>query len=56
MRGLETIVNCAAVLAGPTAGVLIKGGLPNRFEATAFQAVGLAVLSIGTGGARSGLF
>lgn len=55
MHGLGTIVNCAAVLAGSTAGILIKGGLPKRFEETIFQAVGLAVIFIGTGGALSGL-
>ena len=55
MHGLGTIVNCAAVLAGSLAGILIKGGLPKRFETTIFQAVGLAVVFIGLGGALSGL-
>ena len=55
MHGLGTIVNCAAVLAGSAAGILIKGGLPKRFEETIFQAVALAVLFIGMGGALSGL-
>ena len=55
MHGLGTIVNCAAVLAGSMAGILIKGGLPKRFEKTVFQAVGLAVVFIGLGGALSGL-
>lgn len=55
MHGLGTIVNCAAVLAGSAVGVLLKSGLPKRFEKTIFQAVGLAVLFIGLGGALSGL-
>ena len=55
MHGLGTIVNCAAVLVGSLAGILIRGGLPKRFEETIFQAVGLAVVFIGLGGALSGL-
>lgn len=55
MHGLGTIVNCAAVLVGSLVGILIKGGLPKRFEETVFQAVGLAVVFIGLGGALSGL-
>ena len=55
MHGLGTIVNCAAVVAGSLVGLLIKGGLPKRFEETIFQAVGLAVVFIGLGGALSGL-
>ncbi len=55
MHGLGTIVNCAAVIVGSAIGILIKGGLPKRFEDTIFSAVGLAVMFIGLGGALSGL-
>ena len=55
MHGLGTLVNCAAILAGSLVGLLIRGGLPKRFEETIFQAVGLAVVFIGLGGALSGL-
>ena len=55
MHGLGTIINCATVLVGSLIGILIKGGLPKRFEATIFSSVGLAVMFIGLGGALSGL-
>ena len=55
MHGLGTIINCAAVLVGSLIGILIKGGLPKRFEETIFSSVGLAVMFIGLGGALSGL-
>lgn len=55
MHGLGTIVNCITVLLGSIIGLLIKGGLPKRFENTIFSAVGLAVMFIGLGGALSGL-
>ena len=55
MHGLGTLVNCAAILAGSLVGLLIRGALPKRFEETIFQAVGLAVVFIGLGGALSGL-
>lgn len=55
MTGLGTIVNCLAIIAGATLGVLAKGGLPKRFEETVLSAVGLAVTFIGLGGALAGL-
>lgn len=55
MHGLGTVINCAAVIVGSLLGILIKGGLPKRFEDTIFSAVGLAVMFIGLGGAVSGL-
>ena len=55
MHGLGTIINCATVLVGSLIGILIKGGLPKRFEETIFSSVGLAVMFIGLGGALSGL-
>ena len=54
MHGLGTIVNCLTIIIGSTVGILIKGGLPKRFEETIFSAVGLAVMFIGLGGALSG--
>ncbi len=54
MHGLGTIVNCLTIIIGSTIGILIKGGLPKRFEETIFSAVGLAVMFIGLGGALSG--
>jgi uncharacterized membrane protein YqgA involved in biofilm formation len=54
MHGLGTIVNCLAVIAGAAVGLLIKGGLPRRFEETVLSAVGMAVIFIGLGGALSG--
>lgn len=54
MHGLGTIVNAAAIIIGGTVGILIKGGLPKRFEETIFSAVGLAVAFIGLGGALAG--
>jgi uncharacterized membrane protein YqgA involved in biofilm formation len=54
MHGLGTIVNTLTILVGSTVGILIKGGLPKRFEETIFSAVGLAVMFIGLGGALSG--
>ena len=55
MIGLGTIVNCGAIIAGTTLGVLLKGGLPRRFEATIMQALGLCTFFIGIGGAIAGL-
>lgn len=55
MHGIGTLVNCAAIIVGSLIGMLIKGGLPKRFEETVFSGVGLAVMFIGLGGALSGL-
>lgn len=54
MQGLGTIVNCSAIIIGSLLGILIKGGLPKRFEETIFSAVGLSVIFIGLGGALAG--
>ena len=51
MTGLGTIINVAAVLLGSMLGLAIKGGLPQRFEHTVTQAVGLSTLFIGLSGA-----
>ncbi|MDO4269861.1 MAG: DUF554 domain-containing protein [Eubacteriales bacterium] len=55
MIGLGTIVNVGTVLAGTTVGLLLKNGLPKRFERTISQALGLCTFFIGIGGAVSGL-
>ena len=55
MIGLGTIINCGSVLAGASAGMLLKNGLSKRFESIILSAVGLAVMFIGLGGAMSGL-
>ncbi|MCI7125008.1 MAG: DUF554 domain-containing protein [Agathobaculum sp.] len=55
MVGLGTIVNIGTVLAGTTVGLLLKNGLPGRFERTITQALGLCTFFIGIGGAVSGL-
>lgn len=55
MIGLGTIVNVVAVLIGATIGLVIKGGLPSRFEKTVMTAIGLATLFIGINGTLSGM-
>ena len=41
MIGLGTIVNVGTVLIGTTIGILLKNGLPKRFEKTVMQGLGL---------------
>ncbi len=55
MTGIGTLVNVATVTAGTTAGLLLKNGLPERFEQTIKQALGLCTFFIGAGGAICGL-
>lgn len=55
MTGLGTVVNVAAILAGATVGMLIKGGLPRRFQDTVTSAIGLCTMFIGISGALAGL-
>ena len=55
MIGLGTIINCGSVLAGASAGMLLKNGLSKRFEDTIMQGIGLCTMFIGIGGAVSGL-
>ena len=54
MIGLGTIINCGSVLAGASAGMLLKNGLSKRFEDTIMQGIGLCTMFIGIGGALSG--
>ena len=53
MIGLGTIINCGSVLAGASAGMLLKNGLSKRFEDTIMQGIGLCTMFIGIGGAMS---
>lgn len=55
MTGIGTIVNSAAIIAGGTAGTLLKSGLPERFRETIMQAMGLSVLIIGLSGCLQGI-
>lgn len=55
MKGLGTIVNVAAVIAGSGIGLLIKNGLRQRFQDILMQACGIATIFIGIGGALTGL-
>jgi uncharacterized membrane protein YqgA involved in biofilm formation len=56
MVGLGTLVNMAAIVIGATIGIIIKGGLKQRFKDTVMNALGLAVMFIGISGALQGLF
>lgn len=44
---IGTIVNTAAVIAGGTAGLLLKKSMPERIKTIYFQAIGLFTLAIG---------
>lgn len=55
MIGLGTLANCGMVAAGTTLGLLLKGGLPKRFEKTILSALGLCAFFIGLGGTLSQL-
>jgi uncharacterized membrane protein YqgA involved in biofilm formation len=56
MIGLGTIVNVAAIITGSFIGILIKGGLKQRFQETIMNALGLAVMFIGLSGALKGIY
>lgn len=45
---LGTIVNVLSIVAGSIVGVILKKGIPDRVKATLMQAMGMAVLIIGT--------
>jgi len=46
-----TIVNTLAIIAGSFIGVVLKGGIPKKYNITVMQAVSLAVILIGVQGA-----
>lgn len=56
MKGLGTIVNVLAILAGGGLGLLFRGGLKERFRETMMQACGLATMFIGMAGAFEMIF
>jgi len=56
MRGLGTIVNMLAIIAGGGLGLWIKGGLKQKIQDTLMQACGLATIFIGVEGTLSGMF
>ncbi len=56
MIGLGTLANMAAILIGSTIGLILQGGLKQRFQSTIMNALGLAVMFVGISGALQGLF
>lgn len=55
MIGLGTIANIGAIILGVIIGGIIKGGIPERFEKTIMNAIGLATFFIGITGALQGM-
>lgn len=53
MRGLGSIVNALAIVAGGLLGVVFKNGLKKRYQDILMSALGLATMFIGAGGAMS---
>jgi len=48
---LGTIVNAVAIFIGSLMGLVLKGGIPEKYRITVMQAIGLAVILIGLKGA-----
>jgi hypothetical protein len=48
---IGTIINTVAILAGCFAGILLKGGIPQKYNETVMHAMALAVILIGIRGA-----
>ncbi len=44
---LGTIVNCLAIICGSFAGMLFRNGIPEKYNQTVMQAIGLAVILVG---------
>ena len=44
---LGTIVNALAIIAGALVGICFKNGIPDKYNRTIMQAIGLAVILIG---------
>ena len=44
---LGTLVNCVAIICGSLAGMLFKNGVPEKYNQTVMQAMGLAVILVG---------
>lgn len=47
MQGIGTIVNSAAILAGALLGVLLKKGLPEKWQQTMMSGIALSIVIIG---------
>ncbi|MCF6248288.1 MAG: DUF554 domain-containing protein [Desulfobacula sp.] len=48
---LGTIVNALAIIAGASVGLLFRNGIPEKYNRTVMQSIGLAVILIGMKGA-----
>ena len=44
---LGTIVNCLTIIAGSLVGMIFRNGIPEKYNQTVMQAIGLAVILIG---------
>ena len=55
MKGLGTIANVAAIVAGGFIGILLRSGLKERFQEILMQALGVATMFVGLSGALRGL-
>lgn len=56
MKGLGTIVNTLAVIAGSGIGLLVKGGIKENLKDTLTKACGVATIFIGVSGTLSRMF
>lgn len=56
MFGIGTIVNVGAIIVGGCIGLLLRGGLKERYQTAVVQALGLCTIFIGVSGALSGMF
>lgn len=56
MRGIGTIINVAAVISGGGIGLLLKGGLKERYQQILMQALGVCTIFIGISGALKGMY
>lgn len=55
MRGIGTIVNVAAILAGSGIGMLLKGGMKKNYQDTIMQSLGIATIFVGITGVLEGM-
>ena len=44
---LGTLVNCLAIICGSLVGILFRNGIPEKYNQTVMQAIGLAVILVG---------
>ncbi|MCC8138908.1 MAG: DUF554 domain-containing protein [Lachnospiraceae bacterium] len=55
MKGLGTIINVIAVLAGGGIGLVVRGGMKQRYQDIMMQALGMATIFVGIVGALQGM-